>query len=923
MHEELGAGPMSFPMSGLGEVDVYRLESASGMLFDVAVVLCGEGNVVAAGAVATALTVLRPDLVGLSGIAGGLKDVEVGDVALATKIVYTEPGRAEARFKPRGDRERASREMRDLLHRVGTVDGIRTVAGTIASQEKVLVDLRATDYRRIRDYASDAIAVDTESWGLAGTAKDHRVEWVVSRGISDKIKGKGDEDPQEQAARRAARVLLNITETWLDRFMAVAPRTGGVGLPVTRQVTLPPGWQPSPDVERISDALEEARAIVVLAPRGAGKSTLARALRLGRQRVLGQQVAALAEFAPTDDVESIARRLSDELVAQIPMFAQIRRAFELRRTFEEVDAMAPWMRLVVGPLAEMRGDVPSVLFLLDGLERLPPAAFESVLEMMSTLQSGLGGAHARTVAFARHALTDQLEGAAITLDPPTAEALSAYAAVRISDPSARAELIARDPASWLEADQAAAALNRGEMLAPRSESVSERTRSVWRDRVTQIAHRSPATGSILAILAPIPRVTELPEDLVGAALLSLTGQLVPLEPLVAEVSDLVVSEQRDSGRRFRLVHDLLAEIIDEDLAELLNVDAARDALVEANRQALGSDIGFGLSQLIAEVEAEGLLRQGEPVAAASRIRRSLFGAATDNVMRLEWWIKRLGQSELAAASEAVLHLRVAVAHEELELQAPGQAVETAESVVAEARDSREARMQLLARTLLATAVGRFGDNRRASGELRAVIADMKTTPDLDPWDLMQAELELAYTEALAEANPERATELAAIAKERFADLAARADALWGPGDEHTLNARHNEAFFTGRSGFPEGAVSLYEDLLPDSVAFRGALYKETLTIRHEIAFWTSESGDLKKALEDFEALLPTRLSVFGETHPRTLLNRLHIVRIRGELGHSDAVMQAGELVRDCLFALGKDHEVTARALALLSQLTGS
>ena len=59
----------------------------------VAVIETGPGNIDAATATSSALRELSPRIVVMVGVAGGVKDVEVGDVVASRKVYWIEPGK--------------------------------------------------------------------------------------------------------------------------------------------------------------------------------------------------------------------------------------------------------------------------------------------------------------------------------------------------------------------------------------------------------------------------------------------------------------------------------------------------------------------------------------------------------------------------------------------------------------------------------------------------------------------------------------------------------------------------------------------------------------------------------------------------------------------------------------------------------------
>jgi len=210
-------------------------EGADG--WSVSVVEIGATNMRASMEAERALRHFAPDVLLFVGVAGGLKDVAIGDVVAASKVYGYEAGKALATFQPRPDvgetsyrleqRARAVARSTDWHRRIiESPAAPRAFIGPIAAGEKVVADIRAPVFEFLRGQYGDALAIEMEGRGMLVAARANApVEAIVIRGISDLVDDKAAADAggsQERAARNAAAFAFEL----LAKLPVALPEAG-------------------------------------------------------------------------------------------------------------------------------------------------------------------------------------------------------------------------------------------------------------------------------------------------------------------------------------------------------------------------------------------------------------------------------------------------------------------------------------------------------------------------------------------------------------------------------------------------------------------------------------------------------------------------------------------------------------------------
>jgi tetratricopeptide (TPR) repeat protein len=219
--------------------------SSGNGVWEVLLAEVSVGNPRAAFETERALHYFKPHVALFVGVAGGLKDVSIGDVVFAPKVYFYESGKVLTGFEPRPDagessyaleqRARAeARRERWQQRLIGPAPGRvpRALAGPLAAGEKVLAETRSALYQFLRAQYGDALAVEMEGRGFLMAARTHRrVESLVIRGISDRIDAKGEADAagsQELASRHAGAFAFEL----LAQFI---PSSEELALPQLRE----------------------------------------------------------------------------------------------------------------------------------------------------------------------------------------------------------------------------------------------------------------------------------------------------------------------------------------------------------------------------------------------------------------------------------------------------------------------------------------------------------------------------------------------------------------------------------------------------------------------------------------------------------------------------------------------------------------
>lgn len=200
--------------------------------------LVGAGNTAAAQETERAISYFEPQVAIFIGVAGGIKDVDLGDVVASTKVYGYESGADRQTFEPRPDVGLSSYPLVQLAMAVAREGAWRqrillpddlppskaepkAFVAPIAAGQKVVKETEGAVARFLRSSYGGAVAVEMEGSGFLRAAYASSVDALVVRGISDLLSGKDAADregSQERAAAHAAAFAVELLVRYVSRF---------------------------------------------------------------------------------------------------------------------------------------------------------------------------------------------------------------------------------------------------------------------------------------------------------------------------------------------------------------------------------------------------------------------------------------------------------------------------------------------------------------------------------------------------------------------------------------------------------------------------------------------------------------------------------------------------------------------------------
>lgn len=174
----------------------------------------------------------NPSYIFFVGVAGGLKDVTVGDIVIGSDVYGYERGKEKEEFFPRPQFGFSSYELEQLAVTFSNSNAwqkqsssflntkfhrkISTYSGTIASGEKVVGSISSGLYQFLKANCSHALAVEMEGLGFLEACRPYPlIKSLLIRGISDLVDGKENADKegsQPYASNNATEFLFGLID---------------------------------------------------------------------------------------------------------------------------------------------------------------------------------------------------------------------------------------------------------------------------------------------------------------------------------------------------------------------------------------------------------------------------------------------------------------------------------------------------------------------------------------------------------------------------------------------------------------------------------------------------------------------------------------------------------------------------------------
>lgn len=217
--------------------NIYEIGLFNGHYHDweVGIAEVGAGNNTCAMQTERAINYFNPEVILFVGIAGGVKDLDLGDVVVAEKAYGYESGKvAKSGFLTRPivgmssyeifERAKADAKSQDWKLRLPKTyrkKKLKVIVKPIAAGEKVVAEVRSDVYNLIYRSYNDTVAVEMEGSGFyTACHANGDIQFLIIRGISDLLKNKSATDAQgyqQIAARNASAFAFEVLSKYKTR----------------------------------------------------------------------------------------------------------------------------------------------------------------------------------------------------------------------------------------------------------------------------------------------------------------------------------------------------------------------------------------------------------------------------------------------------------------------------------------------------------------------------------------------------------------------------------------------------------------------------------------------------------------------------------------------------------------------------------
>ncbi|NJL76361.1 MAG: 5'-methylthioadenosine/S-adenosylhomocysteine nucleosidase [Saprospiraceae bacterium] len=200
-------------------------QNKQGRLLHIAVVETEPSIAKVSAATSKALATFKPSVVILTGIAGGVKDAQLGDLVVATEAFGYEHGKeTDGGFAGRPNVLPYDSQLIKIAKNIAeegvwkkrtglNAQGSKVFFGPIASGDKVIASNKTHLYETLKKQYNNTLAVEMEAIGFARAVYGEDVKAINIRGISDLLVGKAEADAkgnQELVTQYAAAFVMEL-----------------------------------------------------------------------------------------------------------------------------------------------------------------------------------------------------------------------------------------------------------------------------------------------------------------------------------------------------------------------------------------------------------------------------------------------------------------------------------------------------------------------------------------------------------------------------------------------------------------------------------------------------------------------------------------------------------------------------------------